>query len=257
MKATAKVCIFIPAYNCERTVARVIDDIPSGIRKNATILVIDDGSADNTSDAVLQYKKQHTMSNLILKKNPHNLGYGGTQKVAYRYAIDNGYAIVFMVHGDKQHPGNEKIIEALSLMDGTCALVYGSRMLGNPRKGGMPFYKLIGSKVLTAIENLVLGTKLTEFHSGFRAYSCAHLKQINFEKLTDRYFFDTEILIQIVQKKFVIKEIPIPTYYGPDSGYGIPFTESVKYSLSILKTLLEYTLSSRGLVKSRKFATEV
>ncbi|OGQ05104.1 MAG: hypothetical protein A2W61_03215 [Deltaproteobacteria bacterium RIFCSPLOWO2_01_44_7] len=248
-----KICIFIPAYNCERTIVKVIEDIPDLLRENATVLVVDDGSFDKTSDVVKLYKTKNGMNNLVLIRNENNLGYGGTQKVAFRHAIKNGHDIVFMVHGDKQHPGGEKLIETLKMMEDNCALVYGSRMLGDPKKGGMPFYKRMGSKILTFIENVFLETNFSEFHSGFRAYNCSYLKRLNFENLTNRYFFDTEMLILIAKEGFRVKELPIPTYYGPDSGYGISFVEGVKYSLGIFKSLMEYKLSKKGLMKSRKF----
>lgn len=247
-----KNCIFIPAYNCEKEIAHVLDEIPAGIWKTSTILVVDDCSRDRTSAVVLKYKKEKK-KNLVLIRNKKNRGYGGTQKVAYKYAINKGYDVVFMVHGDWQHPAG-KIPDVLKLMDSSCALAYGSRISGNPLGGGMPFYKFLGSHALTLIENISLGTRISEFHSGFRAYNCSFLKQVNFGKLTDGYFFDTEILILFAQKKFVIKETSIPTLYGPGhGGRGIPFPKAVGYSVGILKALFAYKLHKYGIKYSYKF----
>src|SRR3989344_8730255 len=246
-----KLCVFIPAYKCEKTIASVIEDLPPKIRRISTILVVDDGSPDKTSEAVKDYVKRTRASDVVLIRNEKNRGYGGAQKVAYRYAIDNGFDAVFMIHGDRQHNA-EAMPDVLEKLKGN-ALSYGSRMLGNPRAGGMPLYKLIGNKTLTALENLLLGTRISEFHSGFRVYDCTLLKTLPFETLTDKYYFDTEMLILIADRGYGITETPIPTIYGPDSGYGIPVTDAVVYSLNVLKTVIAYKLSKYGILKS-KFA---
>lgn len=250
---TVKNCIFIPAYNCEKEITHVLDEIPQTIWKNSTVLVVDDCSKDNTSGVVLDYKKKKKMKNLVLITNKKNRGYGGVQKVAYNYAIAKGYDVVFMVHGDWQHPAG-KIPDVLRLMNKNCALAYGSRISGDPLGGGMPFYKFLGSHALTFVENVFLGTRISEFHSGFRAYNCSFLKQVNFEKLTDGYFFDTDIIILFAEKKWLIRETPIPTLYGPNhGGRGIPFTKAVKYGYGIMKALFEYKLHHWGLKYSYKY----
>ena len=139
---------------------------------------------------------------------------------------------------------------AQPLLDGQADLVFGSRMTGHPLQGGMPLYKFLGNKFLTAIENWALGMNLSEYHSGFRAYSCAALNKVPFERCTDDFHFDTEILIQFKEKGMRIAEIPVPTHYGPES-HQVGFWTSVRYGLGILASLLEYRFHKSRFVRLR------
>ena len=178
-------------------------------------------------------------SNTIqLIKNEKRLGYGGVQKVAFRYAIKNNFDYVIMLHGDGQY-APEKIPEFIdNLLNNNVDAVFGSRLI-NPRgalKGGMPIYKFIGNKVLTFVQNLILGSNMSEFHSGYRSYKISALKKINFEKNTNNFHFDSEIIIQMLKSNLVIKEIAIPTFYGDEVSH----LKSVPYGINVLMSTIKY-----------------
>lgn len=248
-----KIAIFIIAYHAVRTLISAIERIPPEIKKKASeIYVFDDCSDDNTYYAGLGYKYKHNIKKLNVYRNVKNLGYGGNQKQGYNYAIKKGYDIVVMLHGDVQYAPEyiSKLIKPLE--DGKADAVFGSRILGSPLKGGMPFWKYLGNRFLTSMENIVLGTNLSEFHTGFRAYSTEALKKVPFNLCADDYYFDTDIIIQFKLKGLKIVEIPIPTHYGLDS-HKISFSKSVKYGLNIFKSLYQYILHKNGLRKIKKF----
>ncbi|MBI5224909.1 glycosyltransferase family 2 protein [Candidatus Micrarchaeota archaeon] len=248
-----KIAIFIPTYNAAQTLPIVLDRIPREIKQKVKeIFVVDNNSSDNTYMTAVQYKSKSKLNNLKIIKNERNLGYGGSQKKAYKYVLDKGYDIVVMLHGDAQY-APELIPQLLKpVEEGKADLVFGSRMKGNPLKGGMPFYRLIGNKVLTAIENYVLEMNLSEYHSGYRVYSCAALRKLPFEKCSNDYHFDTDILIQSRIKNLKIKEIPIPTHYGKES-HSPTIVQLIKYTLNILKAMLDYWLHRKGIAKIKKF----
>ncbi len=239
-----KICIYIPAYNVASTLPVVIDRIPEKIKQAATeILVIDNASSDGTYLTALQYKKKRKL-NIKIIRNKVNAGYG---------AIDKGYDIVVMLHGDAQY-APEKIQDILEpLLRNEASMVFGSRMKGNPLGGGMPRYKFFGNKILTLIENTVLRTRLSEFHSGFRAFSCEALKKVPIRLCSDNYHFDTDILIQFRLKGLRITEVPIPTHYGADSK-SPSFRQLITYSLNIIRSLLQYILHKYGIKRSEKFS---
>ena len=233
--------IFIPAYNVEKKIIQVLNRIPKDIHENnlINILIIDDFSKDNTSKIVSDFLKNNAEINYInFIKNEKNFGYGGVQKIAYSYAIKNNFDYVIMLHGDGQYPP-EKIPEFIdNLLNENVEGVFGSRLI-NPRdalKGGMPMYKFVGNRVLTFLQNLILGIKMSEFHSGYRSYKVEALKKINFEKNTNNFHFDTEIIIQMVKSKFSIKEIPMPTFYGDEVSH----LKSVPYGINVLISTIKY-----------------
>jgi len=251
MEKDIKIAIFIPTYNASRTLPILLNRIPDEIKnKVKEIFIVDDASQDNTYLIGIGYKNLSNMQNLQVYKNKMNKGYGGNQKFAYQYAIDKGFDLIVMLHGDAQY-APEMIPKLLKPFeeDQDIALVFGSRMEGNPLKGGMPFYKYIGNILLTYIENKVLNMRISEYHSGFRIYNCNFLKQIPFHKCSDDFHFDSDILIQLKIKNFKIKECSIPTYYGKEKSHVNIF----KYGLNILKSLLEYKLHQKGIIKSEKF----
>jgi glycosyltransferase involved in cell wall biosynthesis len=242
---TKKILIFIPAYNAANTIPLLLDRIPETLKKKVKeIFIVDDASSDDTYLIAVDYKQKSNLKNLRIIKHKENKGYGGNQKFAYQYAIDNDFDIVVMLHGDAQY-APEKIPYLLEPLEKEQAdMIFGSRMSDKPLEGGMPKWKFIGNKVLTSIENKVLNLNLSEYHSGFRLYNCAALKQIPFQLCSDGFHFDTDILIQFKVKGLKIGERPIPTYYGDEKCH----VNVIDYGLNILKSLYEYKFK-----KSKKF----
>tara|TARA_Y100000590_G_C15490864_1_gene927702 strand:- start:45 stop:785 length:741 start_codon:yes stop_codon:yes gene_type:complete len=233
--------IFIPAYNVEKKIIEVLNRIPEDIHKNnyIKILIIDDFSKDNTKNVVSDFLKKNTQINYInFIKNEKNFGYGGVQKIAYMYAIKNNFDYVIMLHGDGQYPPEKIPIFIDNLLNGNAEGVFGSRLI-HPKdalKGGMPLYKFVGNRVLTFMQNLIIGIKMSEFHSGYRSYKVEALKKINFEKNTNNFHFDTEIIIQMVKSKFSIKEIAMPTFYGDEVSH----LKSIPYGINVLISTIKY-----------------
>ncbi|MEP7014215.1 MAG: glycosyltransferase [Verrucomicrobiota bacterium] len=247
-----RVLIFVVAYNAETTIQKVLDRIPSGLHsENIEVLIIDDSSKDDTFVRGLQCQQASSDFKITVLRTPSNQGYGGNQKLGYRYAIDNHFDIVALVHGDGQY-APEKLPELLApLIREEADAVFGSRMLakGGARHGGMPFYKWIGNQVLTGIQNRILGTKFSEFHSGYRLYSVKALNQVPFEKNANDFSFDTEIIIQFVLKNLRIVELPIPTFYGDE----ICYVNGMKYAWQIVKSTIKGRLCGVQLFFDRKF----
>jgi glycosyltransferase involved in cell wall biosynthesis len=247
-----RLLIFIVAYNAETTIQKVLSRIPAPLcRDDVEILIIDDSSRDNTFAEGLRYQQRNCEFKITVLRTPQNQGYGGNQKLGYRYAIDNGFDIVALVHGDGQY-APEKLPELLlPLVRAEADAVFGSRMMDKreARRGGMPLYKWIGNQILTAIQNRLLKTKLSEFHSGYRLYSTEALAQIPFERNTNDFHFDTEIIIQLVLKRLRIVELPIPTFYGDE----ICYVNGLKYAWQILKSTIKARLCSIHLFFDRKF----
>jgi glycosyltransferase involved in cell wall biosynthesis len=247
-----RLLIFIVAYNAQTTIEKVLSRIPRSLRgDNVEVLVIDDSSQDDTFGNGLRYQQRDSDFKITVLRTSENQGYGGNQKLGYRYAIDNGFDIVALVHGDGQY-APEKLPELIApFVADNADAVFGSRMIDKKaaRKGGMPAYKWIGNQILTAFQNRMLGTALSEFHSGYRLYSTAALAQIPFEKNTNDFHFDTEIIVQFVLKNLRIAELPIPTYYGDE----ICHVNGLKYAWNVFKTMLRARLHEMNLLFDRKF----
>lgn len=244
-----RILILILSYNAETTIREVLKRIPKSIWKESDVLVADDASNDETVEIVEKYKKDNDIDNLIIIHHIENKGYGGNQKWGYNYAIKNGYDITVMVHGDIQYPP-EYIQDLIKpIKENNVDFVFGSRMTGHPLRGGMPIHKYLGNKFLTFLENIILGTELSEFHSGFRAYSMKALNDIPFNLCVDDFHFDSEIIIQLVIAKKRIQEITIPTHYGQE----ICYVNVITYGLNILKIMLEYILTKLNIKKYNKF----
>jgi glycosyltransferase involved in cell wall biosynthesis len=243
--ADLRIGILVVAYNAESTLASVLDRVPKDFRSRVeTVFVCDDASGDSTHLVALGY--QQTSDDLPLKivRHPENLGYGGNQKAGYRMAIDQGLDVIVMLHGDGQY-APECLPEIIAPFErGEADAVFGSRMMeqGAARKGGMPLYKYVGNRILTTFENGALGTDLSEFHSGYRAYSVDALKAIDFEKNTDNFNFDTQIIIQLVDAGKRIVEVPIPTYYGDE----ICYVDGLKYARDVTGDVVRYRLGKMG-----------
>ncbi len=245
-----QVIIYVPAYNAAATLPRVLDRIPPEVREKVSeILVVDNHSEDSTYLVAVGYREQNSLFNLRVIQNPENLGYGGSQKVAYSRAIEANQKGVAMLHGDAQY-APELIGKLLTpILTGEADMVFGSRMAGDPRAGGMPLIRYLGNRFLTTIQNLLLGTSISEFHSGYRVYSVDALKKVPFERLSSDYHFDTEILILFVHKGLRIRELPIPTFYGEEKNY----VNIWKYGIQVLVTTASYALHRRGLRRSRNW----
>lgn len=239
-QGSAKVIVTMPAYNAAKTLLKTFEDIPHGLVSE--VILVDDCSQDDTCDAA---------TNLDIKviRHPHNVGYGGNQKTCYLEALRDGADIVIMLHPDYQYDPR-KIPEIIApIINGEADIVLGSRFFnGGALKGGMPMYKFISNRFLTTTQNLVLGTELSEFHTGYRAYSRRFLERVPFLRNSLSFVFDAEILCQAVFFNFRIAEIGVETRYFPEAS-SINFWNSVKYGLGVLNSLVRYTLAKTG-VKS-------
>ncbi len=247
-----RLLIFIVAYNADRTLEEVLDRIPESVWAHGTrVLIIDDASQDRTFEVGLEYERRHPGRDIEVLFNPVNQGYGGNQKLGYQYAIDHGFDAVALLHGDGQY-APEKLAElARPVLDGEADAVMGTRMV-SPRAalaGGMPLYKLAGNRVLTWLQNRLLGTRMSEFHSGYRVYSVEALRQIPFDLDTGDFHFDTEILIQLFRKGCRILEIPIPVYYGDE----ICHVNGIAYAWNVIRTTVSSRVHDLGILYQRKY----
>jgi 2-polyprenyl-3-methyl-5-hydroxy-6-metoxy-1,4-benzoquinol methylase len=241
------------AYNAVTTLAQVLWRITPQVWKNVEeVVLFDDASADATYELAVGLKTVRDMDKFRVIRNRSNLGYGGNQKSGYRYFIEKGFDVVVLLHGDGQYAP-----EILSHMYQPVAsheadAVFGSRMMkayGGPLKGGMPLYKYVGNRILTTLENKALGMSLTEFHSGYRAYSVEALRNINLTHMTDDFHFDTEIIIKLNHQGYRIREIPIPTYYGGE----ICYVNGMKYAKDVIRAVWRYKATVRSVQKSPEF----
>jgi SAM-dependent methyltransferase len=244
--------VHIVAYNASSTLASVLDRIPKDLRgRLSEICVFDDASSDGTYLVGKGYQHVGDLPQLKVFKNPENRGYGGNQKLGYRYAIDNDFDIVVLLHGDGQYAPEAMSNLIQPIIDGEADVVFGSRMIerGAARRGGMPLYKFVGNKILTRVENALLGMNLSEFHSGYRVYSTRALRQIPFESNSDDFHFDTQIIIQLNAAGFRIKEVPIPTYYGDE----ISRVNGMKYAWDVTRSVLEFRLHQGGVAERPEY----
>ena len=237
VSAPGKVIIVMPAYNAALTLEDTYREIPAGSYDG--IVLVDDASSDDTVRIAREL-------NLMVEVHPVNKGYGGNQKTCYARALREGADIVVMLHPDNQYDPSIVPDLVAPIARGEADVVLASRMLGSPLKGGMPLYKFIANKALTALENAVLGTRLSEFHTGYRAFSRKALQGANWFSNSNDFVFDNEILVQLALKKMSFKEIPVTTRYAHDSS-SVGFWRSCVYGLGILKTLAKYLLHMKGI----------
>jgi glycosyltransferase involved in cell wall biosynthesis len=239
-----KIVVVMPAYNASKTLEMTFKEIPKDIVDE--VILVDDASRDDTASQAAELGI-HTII------HPENRGYGGNQKTCYSAALDKGADIVVMLHPDYQY--SPRLITAMSSMivSGHYDLVLGSRILGGrARKGGMPLYKYGANRFLTFIENLALGVKLSEYHTGYRAFSRKLLESLPLEANSDDFVFDNQMLAQAVYFGFRIGEISCPTRYFQEAS-SINFRRSVKYGLGVLATSLQYLLHKSGIMKLNLF----
>jgi glycosyltransferase involved in cell wall biosynthesis len=239
-----KVVVVMPAYNAEKTVRKTYDEIPFEIVDE--VVLVDDASRDRTSEIAREMGIHTIVHN-------ENLGYGGNQKSCYRAALGLGADIVIMVHPDYQY--TPRLIPAMASMIayGEFDAVLGSRILGiGALQGGMPRYKYIANRFLTLFENLLLGHKLSEYHTGYRAFSREILERLPLEANSNDFVFDNQMLAQIIWFGYRIGELTCPTKYFEDAS-SINFRRSVVYGLGVLKTALQFRLGKWGLGVSAVF----
>jgi glycosyltransferase involved in cell wall biosynthesis len=240
-----RIGILVVAYNAAGTLAHVLDRIPPGFRGRITrILIGDDASQDSTHLVALGYKQLASELPIEVIRHPKNLGYGGNQKVGYQWAIDNVLDVVVLLHGDGQY-APELLPEMVAPIErGQADAVLGSRMLDprGARRGGMPRYKYVGNRILTTIQNIVIGTSFSEWHSGYRAYSVAALRDVPFHRNDDGFNFDTQLIIQMVEAGKRIVEIPIPTYYGDE----ICHVNGLRYARDVTRDVIRYRAHKMG-----------
>ena len=244
--------IFIVAYNHENFISSVLERLPEEIKNSDFhILVIDDASEDNTFNTAINWANKNKNIGITVLKNKKNLGYGGNQKVGFRYAIENNFSNLILLHGDGQY-APEIIADLMNFhLNKSNCLSLGSRMINkrNAIKGGMPIYKFIGNIILTFLQNKILSTNLSEFHTGYRVYSVENLKKIKFHLNTNNYHFDTQIIIQFLMNNFKIGEYSIPTYYGDEISYVNGF----KYAYNVIKESLIFKMQSLNIFFDKKY----
>ena len=249
-----RLLIFIVAYNAERTIESVLQRLPPSLAQGyeVEVLIIDDSSKDDTFHrSQVAEAKGIVPFKLTVLFNPVNQGYGGNQKIGFHYAIEKGFDWVALVHGDGQYAPEclPELVELLANKEAEA--VFGSRMLdkGGALKGGMPLYKYIGNKILTTFQNSLLGTNLSEFHSGYRLYAVKAMAAVPFDLNSNDFHFDTEIIIQFVIAGFHIKELPIPTFYGDE----ICHVNGLQYAWNVCKTTLQARVQRYHIFYDRKF----
>jgi glycosyltransferase involved in cell wall biosynthesis len=242
-----RVIVVLPAFNAARTLERTINEIPPGIVDEH--LVVDDASRDDT---VAQARRL----GLPCLVHSRNLGYGRNQKTCYTEALRRGADIIVMLHPDYQY--SPRLVGSMAWMvaSGEYHVVLGSRILGTGAlKGGMPLYKYVANRFLTAVENILLGIKLSEFHSGYRAFSRQALETLPLHENSDDFVFDNQVLAQAVAFGFNIGEVSCPTRYFPEAS-SINLRRSVTYGLGVLGTALRYRLHRWGILRCRLFERE-
>ncbi|HUH06870.1 MAG TPA: bifunctional glycosyltransferase/class I SAM-dependent methyltransferase [Egibacteraceae bacterium] len=252
-----RLLILVVAYYAESTLLRVLDRIPGEVFDafECEVLVVDDASADRTFELAERYRLDHPQLPIAVLRNRFNQGYGGNQKIGYAYAVSREFDLVAMIHGDGQY-APEELPRLLEPFDGgDVDAVFGSRMMipGAARAGGMPPYKRLGNRILTTVQNLMLGTQLTEFHSGYRVYAVAALDSIHYRLNSNGFHFDTEVILQLLSAGRRIVELPIPTFYGDE----ISRVNGVAYAVNVLQATAQATLHRRGLRHQRRFEPRV
>jgi len=241
-----KVVVVMPAYNAAKTVIQTHREVmDQGIVD--LVILVDDASRDETAKIAGDLEKTKVVV------HPKNLGYGGNQKTCYKTALAEGADIIIMVHPDYQY--TPMLIPAMASMigNGLYHCVLGSRILGgHALKGGMPYWKYVSNRALTAGSNMLLGAKLSEYHTGYRAFSRELLEKLDLEGNSDDFVFDNQMLAQILWHGHIIAEVSCPTKYFPEAS-SINFRRSVRYGIGCVLTALKFRLAKMGLVRSKLF----
>lgn len=236
-----KIIVVLPAYNAAKTLEQTYNEIPFDIVDD--VVLVDDASKDDTAEVGRKLGIRHVI------KHDKNKGYGGNQKTCYRKALELGADIVIMLHPDYQY--TPKLIPSISwiIANGLYPVVLASRILGKGAlKGGMPLYKYIANRVLTLVQNWLVGQKLSEYHTGYRAFSAEVLRDLNLEANSDDFVFDNQMLSQIIFKGYEIGEVTCPTKYFEEAS-SINFRRSSIYGIGVLVTSVKHRLQKMGLAK--------
>lgn len=240
-----KIIVVMPAYNAEKTLAKVYKEVPMDIVDD--IILVDDYSKDHTVELAKSLGIEHVL------KHDVNKGYGANQKSCYKKALDLSADIVIMLHPDYQYTPKLVVSIAYMIANDVYDVVIASRILGRgAREGGMPFYKYICNRALTFFQNLLMGQKLSEYHTGYRAFSSKVLKDIDLSGNSDDFIFDNQMLAQILYKKYRVGEISCPTKYFKEAS-SINFRRSLKYGFGVLNVSLLYFLKKNLGVNIRLF----
>lgn len=248
-----RVLVFIVAYEAERHIESVLSRVPADLWNSREVhfLLIDDGSRDQGVSKATQWLEQRGVTNATVLRNPVNQGYGGNQKLGYRIAVDSGFDFVILLHGDGQYAPEllPKFIDIWRQTDADVLL--GSRMssVHSARKGGMPWYKVVGNRTLTLIQNRLTGRNLSEYHTGYRGYSTRFLRQVPFETNTNVFHFDTEILLQAFHINAKVEEIDIPTHYGDE----ICRVNGVRYAKDVVLATAQFKMHQMGMLCDLKY----
>lgn len=241
----SKIVVVLPAYNASRTLERTYQDIPFDIVDE--VVLVDDASEDSTVEVARKVGIEH----III--HDHNKGYGANQKSCYDKALSLGADIVIMLHPDYQY--EPKLISSMAhlIANNVYQVVLGSRILGNGAlRGGMPFYKYVANRILTFVQNLGTGAKLSEYHTGYRAFGAEVLKKLKLDKNSDDFVFDNEMLSQVIMKGHVIAEITCPTKYFEEAS-SINFSRSMKYGWGVLRVTLQHWFHKVGLLQNARY----
>jgi len=245
MIGNRKITIVLPAYNAEKTLEQTYNEIPFDIVDE--VILVDDNSKDDTLEIAAKLEIKHIIS------HTENKGYGGNQKSCYNKALELDSDIIVMLHPDYQY--TPKLIHSMCYLiaNGVFEVVFGSRILGKGAiKGGMPLYKYIANRLLTLFQNIVMNKKLSEYHTGFRAFSSNVLKTIDYNVNSDDFVFDNQIIAQIFYAGYDIAEITCPTKYFEEAS-SINLGRSVKYGLGVISTSFAYFFQKLGLINFRIF----
>ena len=245
MLGNKRIIAVLPAYNAESTLERTYAEIPRDIVDD--VILVDDASRDNTSELAVK------IGITTVIKHERNLGYGANQKTCYNTALEKGADIVIMLHPDYQY--TPLLIPSMVhlIAGGLYQVVFGSRILGKGAiRGGMPRYKYIANRFLTLTQNALMGQKLSEYHTGYRAFSADVLRRINYNSNSDDFIFDNEITAQIFYAGYDIAEVTCPTKYFAEAS-SINFSRSVVYGLGVMRVSCQYALQKAGIAKFRMF----
>jgi glycosyltransferase involved in cell wall biosynthesis len=239
-----RVCVVLPAYDAGKTLDKTLNEIPTDVVDD--VILVDDGSKDDT----VEISRKRGIFTIVHEKNA---GYGSNQKTCYRYALERGADIVVMLHPDYQYSPKLLLPMASLLASGFFDVILGSRILGiGALAGGMPTYKYIANRALTFLQNLLLRHKLSEYHTGYRAFTRKVLEELPLERNSDDFIFDNQMLAQVIYKGFRIGEISCPTNYSAESS-SINFQRSIIYGVGVLKTSLDYRLACLGFDRGTVF----
>jgi 2-polyprenyl-3-methyl-5-hydroxy-6-metoxy-1,4-benzoquinol methylase len=248
-----RVLVVLLAYNAEQHICGVLERIPAELFNSGKVhfLVLDDASGDAGVDAALRWVAEHEVTNVTVLRNSVNQGYGGNQKLGFRLALDCSFDFAVLLHGDGQY-SPALLPDLIDVWRRTDAdVVLGTRMwsTASARRGGMPAHKIAGNRILTRLQNLLTGMRLSEYHTGLRGYSTAFLRTVPFEINTNDFHFDTEILLQAFHAKARVAELNIPTHYGDELCH----VNGLKYAYNVLKATVQFRLHQKGMFCSLKY----